>query len=100
MHSVILNRVPDARHVVQFLSPIDFEAGLVVRQDIPPETSAHAGERAGESGEGGSHGWAVVAEVPSVRDVHKGGELEQRLAGCPAEQRKAWLDRGDERVVA
>ena len=49
MHSMILDRVADLRHVVQLLPPIDFEAGPVVGQDIPPEPGAHAGERVGEA---------------------------------------------------
>ena len=55
MHSMILNCVPDARHVVQFLPPIDFEAGLVIRQDIPPETDAQASKRVREGADGGSY---------------------------------------------
>ena len=45
MYSMTLNCISDAWYMVQLLSPIDFEAGLVVRQDIPPKTGAHAGER-------------------------------------------------------
>ena len=63
MNSMILNGVADARHMIQLLPPIDFEAGLVVRQDIPAETGAHAGERVGETGETGAVvEWAVVAD--------------------------------------
>ena len=97
---MILNRVADARHVLQLLSPIDFEAGLVVRQDIPAESGADAGERVGEAGDRRGGGRAVLAEVPSVRDVDEGGELDHRFPVRPTDQRKARLDRGDERVVA
>ena len=95
-----LNCVADAWHVVELLSPVDFEAGPIVRQNIPPEPGAHAGECVGERGDEGRHGWAVLADVPAVRDVHKGSELHHRFAVRPTEQRKARLDRGDERVVA
>ena len=100
MHSIILDRVVDRRHVVQLLSPIDFETGPVVRQDIPPETNAYARERVGKGGNRLRWGSTVATQVPAVRDIHKGRELEHRFAVRPTIQRKARLDRGDERVVA
>ena len=97
---MILDHVADARYVLQLLPPIDFEAGLVVRQDIPPQPGAHAGERVGKAGIRRRWGWTVVAQVPSMRNVHKGSELHHRFAVRPTDQRKARLDRSDERVVA
>ena len=51
MYAVILGRVADAGYMLQLLSPIDFEASLIVRQDIPAEPDADAGERIGEAGD-------------------------------------------------
>ena len=45
MYPMTLKIISDGWHMVQLLPPIDFEDGLVVRQYIPPETDAHAGER-------------------------------------------------------
>jgi hypothetical protein len=51
MHSMSLKVISDAWHVVQLLPPIDFEDGPVVREDIPAETDAHAGQRVDGIGE-------------------------------------------------
>src|SRR5262245_52095130 len=100
MHSVILDRVADLLHVIQLLSPIDFEASPIVRQDIPPKTDADACKCVGKRGDRLRRGYTDVALVPAVRNVHEGGQLEHRFPVPPTPQWKARLHRGDERVVA
>src|SRR4029079_18762213 len=83
MHPIILNRVADLWHVVQLLSPIDFETGSVVRQYIPSEPDTNARERVGKGGDRLRWGSTVAALVPAMRDVHEGGQLEHRCAVPP-----------------
>src|SRR5207253_872504 len=71
MNSMILDCVTDASHVLQLLPPVDFEASLVVRQDIPAESNADAGECVRETGDRCCWGCTAVADIPSVRDVDK-----------------------------
>lgn len=81
---MILQIAFPAADVIELLPPIHLEAGPLLREDHPTESSSDTRQR--------MRIWGVAFGVPGVADIDERGELQPVFSGWEPEQRHSRLE--------